>query len=638
MCSASCHSLIVSFITVREKVETTTHVQFQRIRLAELYGLVPCLPVLILLISLLASGGCSSRNGSRVSLDGEWRFAVDSSNIGANDEWFRPSFDRSAWRNVPVPQHWEQYGLEEYDGVGWFETFFEVASVDSPLALFFEGVDDEADVWVNGIKVGHHVGFRESFFLEIRQAVKEGSNLLVMRVSDVSGPGGIYKPVSLVPLREVEQLARSPYADLHARQSEAWVRDAVLYQVSLRSFSPEGTFKSLEEKLPRLRELGVTVLCLVPIHPVGELNRQGTLGNPYAVQDYYAIDPSYGSMNDLKSLVQSAHRQRMKVILDFAGNHTAWDAQLLMEHSDWYTTNRQGAVVSPNADWSDVADLNYNHHELRKYMTEVMKYWVREAGIDGFRCTVSELVPTDFWERARKELEKIRPVLMIAEGNLPEHHLEAFDLTVSYDLPEIIYKILSGTLPASALDQFLKTESHRFPQRSLRVRSSSDLSSSTRIVSTTVYSSLEEMKAAALLAWTIPGIPLIVNGEEVGDGQSGIVLEHRSHHAKIHPEMTLFYQRLGTLRANQPALRHHGYTTLVHQNQQDVVAFLREGEEHQVIVVVNCSPRQKQVEIDLAGRQDGVWKDFFSGGVLDLPESKLMMTLPAYGYRVLIRE
>jgi len=181
------------------------------------------------------------------------------------------------------------------------------------------------------------------------------------------------------------------------------------------------------------------------------------------------------SIPSLEHLMISNRSLRRRMRMD-EGHHRPGrqshvvDSKLLMEHTDWFTTNERGALVAPNADWTDVADLNYDHHELRKYMIEMMKYWVREIGIDGYRCDVAEMVPTDFWSRARKELDKIKPVLMLSEGSLPEHHVDAFDLTYSWSVYDVLGKIIDGTTPVTVFEDILRTESYQFPKGSLRLR------------------------------------------------------------------------------------------------------------------------------------------------------------------------
>ena len=199
---------------------------------------------------------------------------------------------------------------------------------------------------------------------------------------------------------------------LTARPSAEWVRDAVVYEVYLRSFSTNSSFAELQARLPELKHLGITVLWVMPIHPVGVEKRKGTLGSPYAVRDYYAINPEFGTLEDFRSLVKATHEAGMKIIIDLVINHTAWDNALLRQHPDWYRHDDAGHMISP-ADWTDVVQLDYSSQPLRQYMTEMMRYWVRDVGIDGYRCDVAGMVPLDFWETARAELDKIKPVMML---------------------------------------------------------------------------------------------------------------------------------------------------------------------------------------------------------------------------------
>lgn len=176
-----------------------------------------------------------------------------------------------------------------------------------------------------------------------------------------------------------------------------WTRNATIYQINTRQFTEEGTLKAAEKHLPRLKELGADILWLMPIHKIGEKNRKGTLGSPYSVKDYYSVNPELGTLEDLRHFVSAAHRQGMYVILDWVANHTAWDNNLVKEHPEWYDRDFKGDFrPTPWWDWSDIIDLDYKHEGLRRYMTEALKYWMKEADVDGYRCDVAGFVPVDF--------------------------------------------------------------------------------------------------------------------------------------------------------------------------------------------------------------------------------------------------
>src|ERR1043166_7342492 len=219
-------------------------------------------------------------------------------------------------------------------------------------------------------------------------------------------------------LAAAQQPARD-FSKEPARPAQDWVRDGVIYQIYERDFSAAGNFGGVTAQLDRLKDLGVTILWLMPIHPIGQEKKKGTIGSPYAVRDYYAINPDYGTPADLKKLISEAHRRGMKVIIDIVANHTAWDS-VLMKHPDWYKHDAKGNITYPY-DWFDIAALNYNSVELRRYMTDMLKYWIRDFDLDGFRCDVAGEVPTDFWENARAELDKIKPdIFMLAEAHKPD--------------------------------------------------------------------------------------------------------------------------------------------------------------------------------------------------------------------------
>jgi len=571
-----------------------------------------------------------------LALDGRWLFKVDSLNKGVSEGWFSQSYNRNTWDEVDVPSYWERYhGLESYDGVGWFSQKIEVKDTSQRLSIFFGGVDDDADVWVNGIKVGTHIGYSDPFSMPIDQAVKTGTNEIVIRVNDNSGPGGIYKPVTIVPTSELGQLLRTKYAEIEAKKSAEWVKEAIIYEVYLRSFSKEGTLKALESRIPELKNLGVTVVWLMPIHPVGKIHRKGSLGSPYSVQDYYAINPEFGTLDDFKSLVHTIHQQGLKIIIDLVANHTAWDNLMLKEHLEWYTHNASGKIISPNPDWTDVADLNYDNQELREYMITMMKYWVRDIGIDGYRCDVAELVPTDFWETAVKELETIKPVLMLSEGTLPEHHIKAFDLTYSWNMYDILEKVIRDSTPATIFHDLLKTESYQFPQGSLRMRFNTNHDKNAWDGPPVEKFTPQGAKVTAVLAFTYPGVPLIYNGEEVGNNKKLRLFEKTDIDWSKNADFRMLYEKLSLLRKQHPALVNGSYSAVQNSDSKQVLSFIRIKEEDSVLVVLNFSSAAIKAILVLPSNSDNTWKDFFTNKIYEQTNCQCDISLPSLGFVVL---
>lgn len=258
-----------------------------------------------------------------------------------------------------------------------------------------------------------------------------------------------------------------PYITL---KHPAWSKDAVLYQINTRQFTPEGTFRAAERELPRLKTLGVDILWLMPVHPIGEKNRKGTLGSPYSVRDYYGVNPEFGTLDDLKHFVDAAHAQGMYVILDWVANHTAWDNPMVAEHPEWYARDWKGDFhPTPWWDWSDIINLDYRQPGLRKYMTEAMAYWVRDVGVDGYRCDVAGFVPVDFWDNLRGELDAIKPVFMLAEWESRDLHAKAFDATYAWSWNSTMHEIAMGKGDVNKFYVYYSWNEAFFPRGGMRM-------------------------------------------------------------------------------------------------------------------------------------------------------------------------
>jgi glycosidase len=432
-----------------------------------------------------------------------------------------------------------------------------------------------------------------------------------------------------------EQKTNIRYASIHARESAEWVQDAVLYEVYLRSFSKEGTVKALEARIPELQKLGVTVLWLMPIHPVGIKNRKGTLGSPYSVRDYYGVNPEFGTLEDFQSLVHTAHRLGMKIIIDLVANHTAWDNPMIIEHPDWYTHDTKGAIISPNPDWTDVADLNYDQVGLRKYMITMMKYWVRTIGIDGFRCDVAELVPTDFWDSVRRELEAIKPVMMLSEGSIPEHHMTAFDLTYSWNVYDVLENVIKGRTPGAVFGELLKSESDQYPQSSLRMRFNTNHDKNAWDAPAVEKFDPQGAKATAVLAFTFPGVPLIYNGEEVGNAKKLSLFEKVDIDWSKGKDFREFYETLSLLRREYPALRHGTFTSISNSANPHMYSCIRTEGKDTALVIINFGSGAVIANLQFPLISKSIWKDHFTGTEFIMTEGQVEVHLPPCGFVVL---
>jgi cyclomaltodextrinase / maltogenic alpha-amylase / neopullulanase len=396
-----------------------------------------------------------------------------------------------------------------------------------------------------------------------------------------------------------------------ARTSPAWLRSGVIYQIFTRSFSPEGNLNGVTGRLDELQNLSVNILWLMPIHPHGEVKKKGTLGSSYAVRDYYAIDPAYGAKDDLRRLVKEAHRRQMKVIIDMVANHTAWDS-VMMAHPEFYKKDKQGHITYPY-DWTDVAALDYSNPALRRYMTDMLVYWIKEFDLDGYRCDAAGEVPTDFWEHARVELEQVKPdIMMLAEASKPELLRTAFDIDYAWPLLSTMNDIVMNGAPATALRTIIEQQQALFPKGALHMRVSDDHD---ELRATTRYGYPGAIAASAIM-FTLDGVPLIYNGMEVGDSTQSrdpALFEPQKifwQAAVWHPEYPQFYAALDSLRRQHPALQQGQLVWLQNSDEQHVVTYLRRSGAEQFLVAVNLSntPFRGTVEADA-----GNWKEIALG-------------------------
>ncbi len=386
--------------------------------------------------------------------------------------------------------------------------------------------------------------------------------------------------------------ARRDVRALDARVAAPWIRDGVIYELNVRTFSPEGTFNAVTARLPELRQLGVTIVWLMPIHPLGQVKKKGTVGSPYAVRDYMDVHPAYGTKDDLKRLVREAHRVGLKVIIDVVANHTSWD-NVLMKTPSYYRRDTSGQIVSPY-DWTDVAALNYGNAATRTYMHGVLEYWLREFDLDGFRCDVAGDVPTDFWEEARRRLERIKPdLVMLAESHEPELLVSAFDLDYGWPGYHALKDAILGTRSARAVREEWEAERRMYPKGALHLRMADNHDEKRAI---TFFGERAALAAFALV-FTMDGVPLLYNGNEVGDATESFapaLFEKMPVWWQMkdrRPEFPRFYAGMIPLRRAHPALRG-GATTWVRNTDEDrVITFVRSDATEEVLVAVNLTNR-----------------------------------------------
>ncbi|MDT8322681.1 MAG: alpha-amylase family glycosyl hydrolase [Bacteroidota bacterium] len=557
--------------------------------------------------SHVRTGEDEMKQNTGISLNGPWHFRIDPEDRGIAERWFAAVPPPGEWDTLRVPAFWDQLrDLSSYDGYAWYVRDFDLPEAfRGRIALVFEAVDDNADIWLNGTRIGSHVGYGQRFFFEITTAVKEKHNVLAIRIEDLAGPGGLIGDVTLRTFTEEVELLRSRFFDMQSVNSADWVRDAVIYEVFPRAFSAEGSFAAIEQRLPELRQLGVTVLWLMPVHPIGEVKRKGTLGSPYSVRDYYGINPEFGTLEDFRSLLARTHALGMRLIIDLVANHTAWDNPLITAHPEWYRKNSQGEIIPPNAGWYDVAALDYDNPALRRYMRDMMLYWVRDIGIDGFRCDVAELVPYDFWVDVIDTLRSVKSVMMLAEGADPRLHIDAFDITYAWNTYDILQPMVEGELPASQLATTLRREQYQYPQGALRLRFTTNHDKNKEDGPPVEHLGVEGARSCAVLTHLLPGVPLIYNGQETGSDRALELFDDVEVDWQDSGGFRSLYRQLNALRAAHATLRQGDYVPLDADGSAAVAAYARRLEDSCVAVIVNLSDEQAEIRLTLPAQCRG---------------------------------
>ena len=417
-----------------------------------------------------------------------------------------------------------------------------------------------------------------------------------------------------------------------------WSKNATIYEVNIRQYTPEGTFKSFESHLPRLKKMGVDIIWLMPIHPIGEKNRKGSLGSYYSVKDFKGINPEFGTRKDFQHLVDRIHKMGMYVIIDWVGNHSAWDNPLATQHPEWYTKTREGNFQpTPWYDWDDVIDFDYDNPDLRKYMTEALKYWVKETNIDGYRADVAGFIPLDFWENARKELDEIKPVFMLAEWESRDLYKKSFDMTYSWSLWNEL-RVATNQQKLSGLVEYLSHDVNTVPRNGYRMTFTDNHDKNSWEGNPYLNFGLG-LKTAIVMTGVVNGMPLCYSGQEAGLDRSlqffekDVIEWKESENAEI-------FTKLFHLKHKNEALwngKYGGEMIRVLNNHQDqIISLYREKNKDAVLPVLNFSDKTVSVTLETKYYK-GKYKELFTGKIYNI-EDKTMLTLLPWSYLVLTKE
>ena len=422
-----------------------------------------------------------------------------------------------------------------------------------------------------------------------------------------------------------------------------WARDAVIYEVNVRQYTPEGTFAALEGHLPRLDSLGVDILWLMPVQPIGKVNRKGGLGSYYSIADYTAINPEHGDVADFRSFIDAAHAQGFKVILDWVANHSAFDHPWTTEHRDWYVSRADGTISNARdnegreTDWTDVAELNYDQPALHQAMIDEMRWWVDSMGIDGFRADVALGVPQEFWVDAERQLTEVREDLfLLAEAESPESH-QSFDMTYGWELHHLLNEISQGKKPTSELDGYFARQQRAYPPDAFRMYFTSNHDENSWQGTEFERMGPNHLPAFVLSATSLASMPLLYSGQEVSNRKRLRFFEKDTIDWSG-PSLASFYRALFDLKESEPAVRNGqwggGHARLQTDGGDRVYAFTRSRDSSTVLVAVNFADTATTVAYEgLDGAGD--YADWFSKAPVSLAAAG-RLEIPANGYRVLV--
>jgi glycosidase len=391
--------------------------------------------------------------------------------------------------------------------------------------------------------------------------------------------------------------------------------DAIIYQVNIRAFSEAGTLKGVQDRLTQIQELGANVIYLMPIYPVGKIKASGELGSPYAVKDYKAVNPDFGTLQDLQNLVEEAHKKNMAVVLDWVANHTSWDNAWITEHPNWYQKNEKGEIIiPPGTNYTDVAQLDFNNQEMKNAMIDAMSYWVYTANVDGFRCDYADLVPQGFWTDAITKLRSIKKnqtILMLAEGSKVSHFVSGFDYTFGFNFFSTLEKVFKENKSATTIQDSNATEyanTYDPANRVVRYTTNHDvnLSDGTPLE---LFGGKKGSVAAFVVAAYLKSVPMIYNGQEIGYAQRLNYFSRTPiNWSAADTEMLADYKKLIAFRNTSNAIKKGTFTGY---SSDAISAFTMINDSEKVLVLSNLTNNTAKYLVPSALK--GNWKDAFTG-------------------------
>lgn len=441
--------------------------------------------------------------------------------------------------------------------------------------------------------------------------------------------------------------------------SDSLMETAVIYEANIRQYSPEGTLDAFTEDIPELKKLGVKIIWLMPIYPISMKNRKATpelsiediedpeerekyLGSYYAIADYSAVNPNFGTLEDFDELVETAHENGMYVILDWVANHTGWDHEWIKEHPEFYTKNEAGEIVDPlnpatgeSWGWTDVADLNYENKELWDAMLEEMMFWVKEHNVDGFRADVAGEVPTEFWEQAVPKLEAEKPLFMLAESEEKGLFVNAFDMGYNWEGHHLMNQLAQGEITVEAWDEYMQKIDTTYQEDDFLMNfvTNHDENSWNGTVEERMGEASEAMLA---MTYAIPGMPLIYSGQEY-DLDKRLKFFVKDTITRKKGETWPILVKLGELKNENPAL-HGGknaaeYNRISTSADDKILAFERAKAGEEILYVANMTEQPMQFTLDYQGE----FLDYMKSEPYEITEGEELNFEP-WEYKILVRK
>lgn len=478
---------------------------------------------LVINLTLFLFIDCSHDEPEYISLKNlditdNWNTIIDNDAEGLSKNWYlSKNFLPKIKENLSSSKTW----ATSIDIYRWQKKEILVGNIDTTDNYFIimSSIKGNNLLWINGKLANKTIAYDQQEIINITKYLKQNTeNFFITRnENNLKNGGGIDSIWITKEKNEKNLYAKKEKKELATLNHipPSYHDSLIIYETFIRSISPNGTFDGMYYRIPYLKRLGINMVWLMPIHPIGRVNRKGSLGCPYSVRNYFDTNPNYGTKEQFKIMNNRMKKNNIKLIIDAVVNHTAWDNSLIYKHSEYYTHNDSDKIISPlKTDWTDVADLNYENEELRKYITSYFNYWLVDMKIDGFRCDVSEMIPMDYWNDLRENFKSInkRP-FMLAEGTKTENLTNGFDAIYSWDLYNAFQNIHNDPTKTDEIYEVLNSESEKYQKKSeiMHFAENHDTPRAARSLGN------EDHNLALFFIFTAPGIPMIYCGEELGN-------------------------------------------------------------------------------------------------------------------------